>query len=84
MRVYSIEPAKLREMQDPDAGTSLRSDASNAASVLQEIERQEPADIKRIGEILTSIIQNTKEVERRSTARSCPSNSLRSGERRSG
>jgi len=62
MRVYSIEPAKLREMQDPDVGTSLRSDAGNAASVLQEIERHSPKDVERIGEILTSIVPNTREV----------------------
>lgn len=37
MRVYSIEPARLREMQDPDSGVALRSDGSNAASVLQEL-----------------------------------------------
>jgi len=32
MRVYSIQPSELRAMQDPDSGTSLRSDGSNAAS----------------------------------------------------
>lgn len=62
MRVYSIEPAKLREMQDPDVGTSLRSDAGNAASVLKEIERQAPADVERIGQILEGITPNTKRV----------------------
>jgi predicted ATPase len=36
MRVYSIQPAKLREMQDPDSGVALKPDGSNAASVLQE------------------------------------------------
>lgn len=43
MRVYSIEPGKLREMQEPDSGTSLKSDGSNVASVLREIERQSEA-----------------------------------------
>jgi predicted ATPase len=37
MRVYAIEPAKLREMQDPDSGLALKFDGSNAASVLQEL-----------------------------------------------
>lgn len=37
MRVYSIQPAMLREMQDPDSGIALRPDGSNAASVLQEL-----------------------------------------------
>jgi predicted ATPase len=62
MRVYSIEPAKLREMQDPDSGVSLRPDGSNATSVLQEIERHAPEDVRRIGEILASIVPNTRRV----------------------
>lgn len=62
MRVYSIEPAKLREMQDPDSGVSLRFDGSNAASVLQEIERQDPEDLARICEILRTIVPKTTHV----------------------
>src|SRR5437588_520458 len=30
MRTYAIDPAKLREMQDPDSGLVLKSDGSNA------------------------------------------------------
>ena len=63
MRVYCIEPAKLREMQDPDSGFSLRADGSNATSVLQEIKRQPNGDFDRIGEILATIVPNTKHVE---------------------
>lgn len=62
MRVYAIEPAKLREMQDPDSGTSLRADGSNATSVLQEIQRHAKADAERIGSILASIVPNTTRV----------------------
>jgi predicted ATPase len=62
MRVYSIEPAEVREMQDPDSGVSLRSDGSNVASVLQEIERHSPEDLQRIGEILATVVPNTTEV----------------------
>lgn len=62
MRVYAIEPAKLREMQDPDSGTSLRSDGSNATSVLQEIERHAKEEAGRIGKILASIVPNTTRV----------------------
>lgn len=61
-RVYSIEPPKLREMQDPDGGTSLRKDGSNAASVLQEIGRQSQEQLARIGEILATIVPNTRAV----------------------
>ena len=62
MRVYSLEPARLKEMQAPDSGVTLRADGSNASSVLQEIERQSPDDVLRIGEILASIVPHTKHV----------------------
>ena len=63
MRVYSIEPRKLREMQDPDSGTSLKPDGSNVTSVLKEIERQSESDFERISDILATIVPNTKQVE---------------------
>ncbi len=63
MRAYSIEPAKLREPQDVDAGVGLRADGSNAASVLQEIGRHSSGDLGRIGELLTTIVANTKKVQ---------------------
>jgi len=56
MRVYSIEPPRLREMQDPDSGASLRRDGSNAASVLEEIKRRMPRDIPRIEQFLSTIV----------------------------
>ena len=59
MRVYRIEPVVLREMQDPDSGVRLRSDGSNAASVLREIQRKSPDDWKRILELLESIVPGT-------------------------
>ncbi len=61
-RVYAIEPSKLREMQDPDGGASLRKDGSNAASVLQEIARHSKDQLNRIGEILGTIVPNTRAV----------------------
>lgn len=67
MRVYSIEPSKLREMQDPDSGVSLRPDGSNAASVLQELLRGEGASATKteINRILESIVPATKAVSPR-------------------
>jgi predicted ATPase len=59
MRAYSIEPTALREMQDPESGTDLRSDGRNAASVFEEIERRSPESITRIKEILSAIVPNT-------------------------
>jgi predicted ATPase len=63
MRSYSIEPAKLRKLQDTDSGTHLNEDGSNAASVLQEIGRRSPEDLARIGELLTTIVPNAVKVE---------------------
>ncbi len=64
MRVYSIEPAKLRDMQDPDSGLALKRDGSNAASVLQELLRGEnAASVKtEINRILETIVPATKTV----------------------
>jgi len=59
MKVYSIEPAALREMQDPESGADLRPDGRNAASVFEEIERRSPESIARIKEILSAIVPNT-------------------------
>ena len=63
MRVYAIEPGKVREMQEPDSGTSLKSDGGNVTSVLREIERQSGGDFQRISDILATIVPNTKRVQ---------------------
>lgn len=62
MRVYRIEPAALREMQDPDAGTRLRADGANTASVLRQIQRENPDAFRRICQLLESIVPTTAEV----------------------
>lgn len=59
MRVYQIEPALIREMQDPDSGSRLRTDGSNAASVLREIQAESPDAWQRILELLESIVPGT-------------------------
>jgi predicted ATPase len=61
-KVYSIEPGKLREMQEPDSGLSLRSDGSNAASVLQELIRNQKDAVEQIYKILEAIVPNTQKV----------------------
>lgn len=65
MRAYSIEPSKLREMQDPDSGVVLKPDGSNAASVLQELLRAEDSSREtkaEINRLLESIVPATKSV----------------------
>ena len=59
MCVYRIDPAALRTMQDPDGGGRLRSDGSNVASVLREIQRESPDAWRQILEILESIVPGT-------------------------
>ena len=63
MKSYAIEPAALRDMQDPGSGTDLRSDGRNAASVFEEIERVYPDRIRRIKEILPVIVPNTTGID---------------------
>ncbi|MEW6249712.1 MAG: ATP-binding protein [Planctomycetota bacterium] len=62
LRVYAIEPAKVRDLQEPDSGSSLRRDGGNAASVLKEVERRSEEDLERIAEILGVIVPNTTDV----------------------
>jgi predicted ATPase len=59
MKVYAIEPAALREMQDPDSGMDLSTDGRNAASVFEELKRHSPGTTKRIREILSAIVPGT-------------------------
>lgn len=66
MRVYSIEPAKLREMQHPDSGVALKTDGSNAASVLQELTMRGPdaaTTRQEIHDFLEAIVPETKSVK---------------------
>ena len=63
MRVYRIEPVVLREMQEPDSGSRLNTDGSNAASVLREIERNSPHGRQQILALLEHIVPNTVDVK---------------------
>lgn len=56
MCVYRIESTVLREIQNSDAGSRLRTDGSNAASVLRKVERESPDDWQTIHELLGSIV----------------------------
>ena len=63
MQTCRIEPAALRDMQDPDEGVRLHPDGRNAASVLREIERAASDDWKTILELLESIVPRTVGVQ---------------------
>lgn len=59
MQVCRIEPPALRSWQDPESGTRLRADGSNAASVLREIERGEAKDREVMRELLGAAVPGT-------------------------
>lgn len=63
IRTYGYSTDELRSFQDPDAGYSLKRDASNAASVLQEIVRRAPDEAARIGELLEAAVPQTSHVQ---------------------
>ncbi len=62
MRAYSIEPGRLRNLQDPDGTTHLRGDGSNSATVLQTIINESPADVELIHDFLANILPYRVEV----------------------
>jgi predicted ATPase len=57
MRMYSIEPSKIREFQVPDAGYVLNRDGSNVASVLKNLKRWSPRrfDYDRLVRLLSEV-----------------------------
>jgi len=56
---FSIDPAKLREFQDPDAGTQLLADGSNAVSVLEQLRSSDREALDRVFELLGAITPGT-------------------------
>jgi predicted ATPase len=62
MRTYSIQPAQVGELQEPDVGDNLKSDGSNVASVLQKMARESEEEFGRLCEILAAIVPGTTKV----------------------
>jgi len=65
MRLYSIVPGRVRELQDPDAGEQLKADGSNAAAVLKRLREQEerPNGYERVCRLLSKVVQGVERVE---------------------
>jgi energy-coupling factor transporter ATP-binding protein EcfA2 len=57
--VFSLEPRVIQELQDPDAGMSLKSDGSNLSSVMQNM--REPA-LTRLCQILGTVVPGVSSV----------------------
>jgi predicted ATPase len=62
MRFYSIDPERLRDLQEPDSGAYLKRDGSNAAAVLKRIQEENPARYVAICELLARAVPGTKAV----------------------
>ena len=59
LRLYSIVPVTLRELQEPDPGEFLKPDGSNAAAVLKRIrdENQNEERYDRLCRLLSKVVQ---------------------------
>jgi predicted ATPase len=62
MRVYAIDPARVRERQSPKAGERLRWDGANAAAVLGDLAMQGRDDVQRICQLLEAIVPRIKAI----------------------
>jgi predicted ATPase len=66
MGFYNLSPAVIRDPQQPDAGTLLRRDGGNLASVLGHLARTNPAALARVTEYLRRVAPGVEGVSRRS------------------
>ena len=64
MGFYNINPARLREYQEPDPGNLLLRDGGNLTSVIASIERNNKKVKERIEEYLGSIVSGVKGVDK--------------------
>lgn len=67
MRFYSIVPSRLRELQDPDPGDSLKRDGSNAAAVLKRLKEESGGTDRydRLCRLLSLVVAGVNSVEYR-------------------
>lgn len=61
MKIFSIQPQVILELQEPDSGLSLRSDGGNLASVLKAL-INDPDSKNRLFELLKSVVPGTDSV----------------------
>lgn len=67
MRFYSVVPTRLRELQEPDSGSVLKRDGSNAAAVLKQLAAQGDGHGRydRLCSLLSKVVEGLKRVEYR-------------------
>jgi predicted ATPase len=66
MGFYNLSPAVIRQPQPPDAGTLLRRDGSNLASVLGQLEQHNPPVLARVIDYLRRVSPGVEGVVKRS------------------
>jgi predicted ATPase len=69
MRFYSIVPVRLRETQEPDPGSYLKRDGSNAAAILKRIQEEKPETYERICRLLAKAVPGIERVEYRAVGK---------------
>ena len=64
MRIYSVSPQRLRELQEPDPGDFLEPDGRNAAAVLKRIADERPENgYQRLCRLLGLVVGGIEGVE---------------------
>jgi len=56
MGFYNLNPEKIRELQEPDAGELLARDGNNITSVLRRLRSEDPGKVKRIERYLEAVV----------------------------
>ena len=62
---YSLNPDRIRDLQDPDPGEMLYRDGGNLAGVVRGLQEHEPKAYERIVEYLRAVVPGVRAVEYR-------------------
>jgi len=65
IKVYSLSPDAMRQLQKPEPGELLRRDGSNVASVIERLRRDRPAAKERVEAYLGQVVDGVTGVDRR-------------------
>lgn len=65
MGFYNLNPERIRNLQEPDAGELLTRDGSNISSVLHRLKLDAPHIVERIEEYMSAVVAGVVSVEPR-------------------
>lgn len=63
MGFYNLNPARIRDLQNPDAGDLLERDGSNLASVLRQMARRKDGTLETIVEFMKLVVPGVERIE---------------------